>query len=83
MEMTVAVAKIEFDFVQPGEFDDPYYDFRLDGKFFGDIRCVDGLWQGALRDDYRYGAGIFSHVAEKIDQLNDSLDDQRKQFFGL
>lgn len=83
MAKRVAVTEMRFEFVQPGEFADPYYALMLDGRRFGDIRVVNGQWQGYLTDTYRYSAGIFTAMAEEIDRLNADLETQRARFWGL
>ena len=78
----IEVKKSEFVFVQLGEFDDPSYVYLMDGKMYGCIN-YDGIWRGTLREDCQYSVGVFEEMAMKINELNDSLIEQRKEFFGL
>lgn len=83
MPETIEAEAFEFKFVQPSEFDNPFYVFKMDGKVYGNIKYVNGQWLACLRDDYRYGSDIFVIMAATIDQLNADLAKQRNVFFGL
>ena len=79
----VIMAKIEFVFNQTGEFDDPMYVYFVDGDLCGFIIYGTGTWSGSLKDGWVYGPGIFKDMAEKIEELNDNLETERKRFWGL
>lgn len=61
---------IKFEFIQPSEFEDPYYDVIIDNDCCGNIGYQNGRWLGSVQDDYLYDAVIFHAIANKIDQLN-------------
>lgn len=79
----IEIEKSEFVFVQKGEFSIPHYALMIDGEECGYIDYVGGCWQGGLAETYQYSADIFGKMAEKMDELNESLIEQRKEFFGL
>lgn len=82
--MIQKIYKIEFVFNQPSEFEDPNYCMKLDSITYGYISYVDGHWFGSLEFiGYKYGSEVFKVMAKKIDELNESLEEQRSKFFGF
>lgn len=79
----IEITKCEFVFMQSGEFDDPFYQLMLNGQVYGSIRYCDGVWYGSLSSWDMHSSGTFMIISKKIDELNASLDKQRKEFFGL
>lgn len=75
--------EFEFKFVQPGEFDDPYYDFYIEGERHGRVffSGVQG-WYGTLDEWKLYGPKVFHQMEQKIIQLDEALESQRNNFFN-
>lgn len=82
--MTVKIVNgIEFIFTQDGEFKDPYYAVVIGGKIYGDLHYVECQWRGFLSGAYSHTAVTFDLIAEKLDELNESLAQERSKFFGF
>lgn len=74
---------IEFEFVNNGEFGNPYYQVLIDGASAGYIFYIakDEQWKA---DIFRCLSSVDCFVIGlKIEDLNESLAKQRKEYFGL
>lgn len=75
----------EFKFFQGSEFSDPYYKYLLDGDVYGYIEFSRDIssWQGKFVEGFIFSSWSFLEMAEKINALNESLDNRRSWFRSL
>lgn len=75
---------LSFEFVQPSEFEDPYYSIIEDGEVYGDdgeigVLVFDevGKWFVRFRNGWIHDSDTLITVAAKLRQLNKSTESQR------
>ena len=67
-----------FEFIQPGEFDDPYYtvlmwdEYHLEYVTTGTLKNVKGAWRFNPHG-YSIGAGDLRVISDKLDSLNQGV----------
>ncbi len=62
---------LKFEFVQPGEFDDPWYEVTDDeNDVVGGIYFLDGIWWWSDSGECYLDAKTMCDVADKLNQLN-------------
>jgi len=70
--------ELTFEFVQDGEFYDPYYNVIADEEVNGTIEYdVDEWVLVNIYYDYRFNSIEFIAIAKKLEQLNESTRKQR------
>ncbi len=69
---------ISYEFVQPSEFEDPYYEIidDEDGEIIGTIFFGNLAWHGRLDGEFGFCDDIFISIGMKIKQLNNSNEQQ-------
>jgi len=73
----------EFVFVQSGEFNNPIYELSLCGEVYGIISYYEGRWWGTLYTHHSHVSSTFKIMAKKIEELDGSLAQERRKFFGF
>ena len=78
-----SVMEMEFVFMNDGEFGNPCYVVSENGNNLGVLKYRFGQWYCSLSDNFMYGDDVFFAIGLKIEDLNESLEKQRKEYFGL
>lgn len=62
---------LRFEFIQPGEFDDPeYFVNDADNDHVGYIYFIDGEWLFTTANDWCLSYDYFDEISAKLKQLN-------------
>ena len=68
---------LEFEFIQPGEFEDPYYNVIHDGDIIAYLYFKKDLWRVNFSDEWWLESGILPDISDMIDKLTESTRAQR------
>lgn len=74
---------MEFRYYEPNEFADPVYKIWLGGQYYGNIVLFSGYWSAALTPDYMYDEAFLAEVVDKLNELNNALEERKAFLWGL
>jgi len=74
---------MEFRYYEPNEFADPVYEIWLGDRYYGNIVLFSGYWSADLASGYMHDEAFLVEVADKLNELNNALEERKAFLWGL